>query len=217
MKETELAKIFVDYLSCYDLYFEVDYHRCIDIVAIDNNISMAYEVKTTFNFKVLEQAIANRRHFNYSYICVPNFFDSSFQEKLCEDYGIGLIMFSSDPRYEKFQLRAHPKINRHARIKDLKERLSEINKKAIPGSKNGESEKITAFGKTVESLCLYVRRNPGCTLKDTIENCSHHYSSNHAARACLSKWIRKGIIKDVSIENGRVLYRENQESLQTTL
>lgn len=31
MKETDLAQHFVNYFSCYDLYFEVDYGRCVEI------------------------------------------------------------------------------------------------------------------------------------------------------------------------------------------
>lgn len=93
MKETFLAQKFADYLSCYDLYFEVDYHRCIDIVAIDGKYSIAVEVKTTFNFKVLEQAIYNARNLSFSYIAVPKTKDDmEFQKKLCADYGIGLSL-----------------------------------------------------------------------------------------------------------------------------
>ena len=46
MKESDLAKFFIDYLSCYDLYFEIPMLN-VDIVAKHNNILMAFEVKTS--------------------------------------------------------------------------------------------------------------------------------------------------------------------------
>ena len=113
MKETELAQKFVEYLKIYDLYFEVDYYRSVDIVALNGNISIALEVKTSFNFKVFEQALENRNHFNYSYIAIPDFRDDSIQRKLCEDYGIGLLAYDSKRGYGDVREYVHPKLNRH--------------------------------------------------------------------------------------------------------
>ena len=208
MKETELAQKFVDYLSCFDLYFEVDYHRCIDIVAIEGNISIAYEVKTAFNFKELEQAIQNAKHFHYSYICVPDIFDDRFQRQLCRDYGIGLLTYNEKSYAKEVNERVRPRLNRHANITTLKCRLSEQNKKSIPGSKNGESGKITAFGVTIENAVHYVRRNPECTMKELVQNIKHHYRSDGVATACLAKYIYNGVIKDLTIENRRICIKK---------
>lgn len=207
MKETELAQKFVEYLSCFDLYFEVDFRRSVDIVAIEGNISMAFEVKTTFNFKVLEQAVENAKHFHYSYICVPNFFDSMFQRQLCRDYGVGLLVYEKSYSHQ-VEERISPRLNRHASISALKKRLSEENKKSIPGSKNGASGKITSFGVTVENLCFYVRRHPGCTIKEAIESISHHYSSPQSARSNILRWIKEGVIDGVTIEDGKIFPKQ---------
>jgi hypothetical protein len=209
MKETELAQFFVDYLSCYDLYFEVDYGRCIDIVAINDGVCMAYEVKTSFNFKVLEQAIANKDRFNYSYVCVPDSRDSYFQEQLCKDYGIGLLYYRNSYYGEsKIIERVKPKLNRNASAKKLSLYLSDRHKLSKPGAKSGDGEKITAFGVTVENLVFYVKRNNGCTLKDAITNTHHHYRNDTTALRNIYQWIRSGVIKELKFENRKLVLTE---------
>ncbi len=204
MKETELAQKFVEYLKGFDLYFEVDYYRSVDIVALDENISSAFEVKTTFNFKVFEQALENRKHFNYSYIATQDWRDTTIQRKLCEDYGVGLIIYDSKRGYNDVREYVHPKLNRHVNNKRLVESLHEMNKRSLPGSKSGDSTKITAFGITVENAVRYVQMHPGCTLKEMVDNIGHHYDSNILARKNLYQWIYKGIIKEISWKYGKL-------------
>jgi hypothetical protein len=189
------------------LYFEVDYFRSVDIVALNEKIASAFEVKTTFNFKVFEQALENRKHFNYSYICVPEFNDSCIQRKLCEDYGIGLLIYDTRRGFNDVREIVHPKLNRHTNNKRLIERLHERNKRSLPGSKSGDSAKITAFGVTVENAVFYVKRHPGCTIKEMVDNIGHHYDSNILARKNLYQWIHKGIVKGIEIKD-RKLYIE---------
>jgi len=226
MKETELAKYFIDYFSCYDLYFEVDYGRCIDIVAINDKISIAIEVKTSFNFKVLEQAIGNTERFNYSYVAVPEFKDDRFQKKLCEDYGVGLLILKNDfnwlkneqtglyetiPNYQVANC-VQPKLNRHASRNKLIPRLHEFSKTSIAGSKSGDGGKITAFGITVDNLEWYVERHKGCTIKEAVDKISHHYGTNKAACASIYSWIRTGVIKGVRYEDGKLFPVEQSKN-----
>ena len=209
MKETELAQKFVDYLSCYDLYFEVDYYRSVDIVALAEKYSIAVEVKTTFNFKVLEQAIENAKHFNFSYIACPSF-DGAIQLQLCRDYGIGLLIYNDKCSYRsEWGLReiVSPRLNRHAKLNHLKERLCDRHKLSLPGSKSGDTTKITAFGVTRESAIRFVNRNAGCSMNELIKGITHHYSSDKAARANLYQWINTGVINELMIENKKVYLR----------
>jgi hypothetical protein len=201
MKETELAKKFIDYLSDSDLWFEVDYFRSVDIVAIHNKITSAYEVKLSFNFKVLEQALENKLHFNYSYICTTKC--DSIQVRLCEDYGLGLLIYNTKG-YSDIREYVRPKLNRHVDYKLLVSRLHERNKLSIAGSKTGDCGKITAFQVTVENAVRHVSRNPGCTLKEMISGISHHYYSDERARASLYQWIRTGVIKEIKLDNGKL-------------
>jgi len=202
MKETDLAQHFVNYFSCYDLYFEVDYGRCVDIVAMAEKFAIAIEVKTSFNFKVLEQAVDNKKRFHYSYIAVPEFKDDRFQRKLCEDYGIGLLVY--DEGRKLVYCRVSPKLNRQAFTKKLKNSLHEYCKKSLPGSKSGEGTKMTAFSITVDSLQLAVKRNPGASLKSIIGMMNHHYNSDSTAIACIRQWINHGVITCVKIINNKL-------------
>jgi len=206
MKEKELAQKFVEYLSCYDLYFEVEYFNCVDIVAVNDNLSIAYEVKTSFSFKVFEQALRNKQHFNYSYIAVPASKDTWIQEKLCKDYGIGLLMYFE--RKKEIREIVHPKLNRYARASHLLTRLHDYNKRSMPGTRSGDSEKITAFTVTVEKAVFYVGRHPGCTIKQMISEIDHHYDSDKSACSNIYTWIRKGVIKELRLENGK-LFKNN--------
>ena len=204
MKETELAQRFVDYLSDFDLYFEVDYYRSVDIVALNGRISAAYEVKTTFNFKVLEQAIENSKHFNYSYIAVPEFKDGSIQLQLCRDYGLGLIMYDNKHGYHDVREWIHPRLNRHVNNNRLIENLHVVNKLSKPGAQSGDGEKITAFQITVENAVRYVQRHPGCTIKEMVDKIIHHYSTDKLACTNIYGRIYQGVIKELRLECGKL-------------
>jgi len=208
MKETELAQKFVDYLSDFDLYFEVDYYRSVDIVAMNGRISAAYEVKTTFNFKVLEQAIENAKHFNYSYIAVPEFKDGFIQLRLCRDYGIGLLMYDNKHGYHDVREWIHPRLNRHVDNDSLIEFFRPENKLSKPGAQSGDGEKITAFQITVDNAVRYVQRHPGCKIKEMINEISHHYSSDKLACTNIYGRIYQGVIKELRIDHGK-LYLTN--------
>ena len=182
-------------------------NRCIDIVALSEKISIAIEVKTSFNFKVFEQALDNKIYFNYSYIAVPKFKDSFIQEKLCKDYGLGLLIYND--KYNKVEEIITPKFNRHTNNKYLITRLHECNKRSLPGTKSGDSEKITAFKITLENAIFYIKRHPGCKLKEMINNISHHYHSDKAACNNIYQWIRKDVIKEFRLEKGKLFLNDN--------
>ncbi len=215
MKETELAQFFVNYLSSYDLYFEVDYYRCVDIVGIlDKKISIAVETKLHLNFCVIEQARYNAQHFNYSYIAIPlGKGIGGIQKDICEMFGIGILVY--DDRNSRFPVSEYlaPKLNRHCNIKNLLTRLSCANKLSLPGSKSGDGNKVTAFGQTVEALKNFVRENPGQTLKRVIENDDfrHHYLSNAVAVSALATHIKNGVVKNIRIIDKKLYYVEEEK------
>jgi len=166
---------------------------------------MAYEVKTSFNFKVIEQALGNIQAFHYSYVCVPYHKDNYFQFRLCKDYGIGVLVWNQYGRFnvqEDIQEKVAPKFNRHAITKH--NRLHEYQKQSLPGCASS-GDRITPFKITVENMLTYVRRNPGCTMKEMMSSISHHYYSDKAAAATALRWLNKGIIKGIKVEN-RKLY-----------
>ena len=209
MKETELAQHFVKYLSCYDLYFEIPQFN-VDIVAKHGNILMAFEVKKNLNFRVIEQALHNKTYFHYSYICVPYSHSMDMAERICRDYGIGILSTHviKDFVWGDISEYVKPKFNRTALTKYVV--LSEFSKKSIPGAAGCDSTTITPFKNTVENIVQYLRKKNGAKFKDVYDNIEMHYYSFSAAKSSLYQWIRKGIIKEFYFDNGKLFLSQNR-------
>lgn len=200
MKEVELAQKFVEYLKdSYDLYYEV---RDVDIIGKAGNILIGVEVKTSLNFKVIEQAYANRTMVNYSYIAVLWSRNSDFQHKICKVYGIGVLSYrDTDGRVRE---EVKPLLQRRAYTKWFKPHPDL--KRSKPGSPSGTGV-ISAFNITVENIERYVRRHPGCTIKEVFGGIDCHYESFSSMRGSIYKYIHGGIIPTIKIENIEGTYR----------
>lgn len=215
MKEVELAEHFVNYLSNFDLYFEIPMFQT-DIVAKDGNILMAFEVKTSLNFKVIEQAEHATHFFNYSYICVPKSKDMNFQSKICELFGVGILAY--DPRGYKGYITEYckPKLFRHPKgiSKYINNCLQPYCKQSIPGASGNYGTTITPFKLTIEAIVRYLKRgHNGDMLKDVYENVDNHYSSLSGAKSCLYQWIRRGIITEFYIDKSKLYLTENEDKI----
>lgn len=199
MTEIDLAKKFIEYLSCYDLYFEVGtVSGCVDIVAKNGPILIAYEVKTSLNFQVLEQAKRNRHNFHYSYICVPYPKGGiNFQRELCQMLGIGILTWR---QWDGVIEWLAPEFNRKAWAKHV--RLHEYQKNSIAGSSSGG--RATPFSITVDNMVKFVKRHPGCSIKEMISGISHHYHSDSGAISSTYQWLRRGVIDQIILEKGRL-------------
>nr|WP_319265373.1 hypothetical protein [uncultured Draconibacterium sp.] len=201
MTEIELAKYFVDYLSeGNELYFEV---QGVDIVAKCGNILTSVEVKTSLNFKVIEQAKLNLPKFHYCYIAIPRPKRSHFGFEICKMLGIGILTFEDIFAYgAKIREEEKPKLNRKAATHLVI--LHPEQQKSIPGAKSGETGVMTAFKITVENLERYVRRHPGCSLTTAVKNIDYHYSAYQPARSNLYQHINNGVIKCVKMVNSKL-------------
>jgi hypothetical protein len=205
MKEVDVAKYFTEYLSNYDLYFEIPGLH-VDIVAKSENILIACEVKRSLNFKVIEQAARNCHWFHYSYICVPKSKDMSFAMQICEQFGIGVLVVDITRSLKGYVCELKkPRLNRHAHKMIKYVELPEMSKRSIPGASGSDGTTITPFKETVENITRYLRRHNGAPLREVYDNVATHYSNFFAARSCLYQWINKGIIKDFYI-NKSCLY-----------
>ncbi len=206
MTEAELAQKFIPYireLGYDDLYFEL---LGIDIIAREKHYTVGIEVKTSLNFKVIEQAYENLQHkVNYSYVAVPHSRDQFFQKKICRDYGIGIIEYHRSG-YAIMDQKA--KFNRHNNPKKIP--WNDIYKQAMPGTKNGEHgiEVFSPFKLTVQNLELYVKYNPGCSLRSAANNIEYHYKTLSTAKSCLFNYIKTGVIKTIRIERGKLYLKE---------
>lgn len=207
MKETELAKKFIDFFDDnFEIYQEVPAGGEIDFVAKSGIITIAVEVKLSLNFKVIEQANKNKNYCVYSYIAVLEPKKHHFGLKICEMLGIGVLTLD---KYDNIYERIKPKMNR--RSKWFKLNLQEYMKKSVAGTK-GAQKAITPFKMTIENMVKYIKRHPGCLLKDCLNNIDYHWSSLSSAKGCVYQWLKKGIIKDFYIDNGK-LYLKNRNKV----
>jgi hypothetical protein len=210
MKETELARHFVEYLSCYDLYYEVECSGGrVDILAMNSSIRIAYEVKTSFNFKVMEQAINHKPYFHYSYVACPYFKDNYFQKGLCRDYGIGLILCNANEWMRgNIEEVVRPKLNRHPKTA-FRHELDKSYKESIPGCSGAEGGRITPFKVTVDNMIKYIFYHPGCSLKEMFKEVEHHYASDTGAKSSMYNWLSGGkLIPEIKIESGKLFLTE---------
>jgi len=84
-------------------------------------------------------------------------------------------------------------------------RLTEA-QKTFARAGNAEGRRWTPFQQTCHDLARYVAHNPGCLLKDAIDNVPTHYVSVSTARSCLRIWIGEGKVRGVRMERyGRKL------------
>lgn len=204
MTEAELAKNFIFYLQdSYDLYYEVN---DIDIVGKSGNIIIGVEVKTSLNFKVIEQAWNNQYCLHYSYVAVPWSKNMDFKMRICSMHGIGVLTFRShNGKFWEIREEIKPKFHRKAYTKWFVP--SPDFKRSIPGSPSGPGV-ISAFKITVENIERYVKRHPECTIKELFENINHHYSGLSSMKNCIYKYIRDGVIKGIGVENSKLYLKQ---------
>lgn len=174
----------------------------IDMVATDGHIIIGCEVKTTASLKVVEQAWNNRRYCHYSYIAVPYTAGSSFFNKVCEKFGIGKLGMNDKWTYnnEKFHVyeEIKPMFNRKIMSKI---KLMDFQKESEAGTSNFQ----TPFKQTIKSIVNYAMQHPTATYNEVLENIPHHYRTISTAKSSIRNWIRKGIITEFSIENGKII------------
>jgi predicted RecB family endonuclease len=197
MTEVELAAKFVEYLSDFDLYFEVQVAgKIVDIVAVKKPIILAVEVKTSFSMTVISQAFYNRHLFHYTYVAVPKT-DNRFAKYVCENYGIGVLEY--DEKKKRVKETIVPKLYRKAFIAGI--RLNDFNKLSVPGCKGG---RYTPFKEMIKGIVIHLQRHDGELFKDIFANLQITYKTLSAFKAGMYKWTRKGVITEFYIEKGKL-------------
>lgn len=198
MKETELAEKFIDYYNDekHEVFKEVPCNGIVDIVVKSGHITQSIEVKTNLNFEVIRQAEKNQMWFNYSYIAVPAPKHSKhFGYSICNRFGIGVLVATS---YGEIKEVVKPRLNRKVRFKPA---LLPYMKESVAGSQN---QRITAFSNTIQEMVLYIKRHPGCSLNQCLENVNFHWSTTSSAKSCVYQWIKKGVIKEFYIKDKKL-------------
>lgn len=208
LKETDLAKTMIGILEDggYEVFQEVQAYEgygspVIDIVAKQGKILWSIETKVSLSMDVLAQAFWNMRYFHYSSICIPKAKGSKgryFALKVARDHGIGVFSIWPDGAGVELE---KARFNRRAFSASIK--LHERQKTfAEAGNNNGKH--WSPFQQTKENLIWYVTKHEGERLSALVAEISHHYSTPSEAANCIRQWIKKGVIKELRIDRGRV-------------
>lgn len=212
IKESDLALHFIHYFenNGFEIYKEVPAAGFIDFVAVYGKTYIAVEVKTRFNFAVLEQAWKNIEFCHYSYIAVlgKHRYLPSFKQRICTDYGLGvLILQNTLPAYlltedcSRFVVESiPPKFNRPK----MKLNLYEYQKQSVAGS---QSDRITHFQATINEMVQYTKLHPGCTIDECyrkLEYMRFNYSSPSSAKVCITRYIAEGVVTGIHIVGGKL-------------
>jgi hypothetical protein len=205
-KEAEVALKIVDWLESqgWTCYKEVvGWRGRCDIYAVQGILTWAIEVKMNFTLKLLEQSLNWRYGAHYASLAIP-VADTRrgedarhFAEVLCHNFGMGLLYVSDD--------RIADPVRPVFRRKIRKPVLYEKSKYQIAG--NNRSKFWSPFKETTDSILKVVPKD-GIMLKELVMRIDHHYHSGNVARACISQWIRCGVIKELQLINGLVTWKE---------
>lgn len=212
MTEIELAEPIIAWLRDHkwEVYQEVDLGNGVaDIVALMGRRVWIIEVKQSFSLAVIAQAARWSYCAHWCSIAVPSskqYLIRHFAERICRDYGIGVLYPRKNHVEERVPAALHRKADTQHVIKHLKEEQKTF---AKAGNSNGQ--RWTPFKATCREIERFVSEHPGCNLKQLISGIETHYSSPASARGCISHWLANGVIKGIRIEsNGKsvALYTE---------
>ena len=211
--EVEVAAILVKWLISegWEVYQEVGlgrgYSRRCDIVAVKREpekIAWLIEVKTSINKKLYWQAMDCRSHSKFVSVAVP--YPKRYTQarrdwiKDIEQYGIGFIHIHDDGRIKEVR-NPNPETAGNKKTysygvyrKEWNEalfNLPEDFKTFCPAGSSGGH--LTPFKITCMNIRDYVKDHPGCSLKEVVENVSHHYASDKGAVSTLGTWGVNGV------------------------
>jgi hypothetical protein len=216
VKEVDLARHVVFFLQEFDweVFQEVRLFQGgarADIVGKRDNLIRVVEVKTSLTAALVEQAIGWKHWAHYIHVAVPDKRQRKGRRVL-EDalrrYGVGLLIVrGSGSRYNPYEVQEaiEARLDRKARAGKFRETLHDAFKNWGEAG-NANHEYYSPWRDTCREWARYVKRNPGCTLKDLIEN-GHHYRSDASAKTSMVKWIDMGKVKGIRIDRDKKVLR----------
>lgn len=203
MTEAELAAHVVEYLKTYghEVFQEVEMvnWKRADIVARIQGTRPLWciETKVTLSWSLMDQVLNRKPYFHRVSIAIPATKDiADSADRFCALLGIGILSVHSDGRVDEIR---KPEFRR--RVLDKKVELFEEQKDFVAAGTKGTY--FTPFKRTVSLLTRHVKRNPGCTIKEAVQDIDHHYSSPASAKGTLIQRIRQGAITGIEIRGSR--------------
>jgi hypothetical protein len=204
--EVKLAEPIVAYLenSGYDVYQEVKVHGgCADIIAVKDGEVTVVEVKTSLTISLLHQAHGWNAWANRIYIAVPYTRDKAryFAYRVCRDYGLGVLLVNK----KTMGVREEVSTSLHRKTAS-KKILAALRPEHKTYCKAGThlGKRFTPFQETCDALKLLVKQKPGLSLDEAVKQIKHHYKTNASAKFSLAKWLKKGVVKGLKIEKGKL-------------
>jgi hypothetical protein len=189
ISETEIAAKVIKWLDeqHWDIYQEVQFRNygCrADIVAVRSGYVWVIECKTSLTFTVLEQADHWQSHFRS--IAIPSarsLQGRGFAYHIAVQYlNLGILEIGDNGVRE----RTGPKLMRyfHQSSKRMISQLREEHKSTLAAGSYGGGY-FTPYRQTMNEVKRFIARTPGCTLKEIMQDLSHHYASDTSAKTCI--------------------------------
>ena len=176
MKESDLFLPIKEFListyGCSAVYGEV---ADIDILALHGDDDIAVELKTSLNWKVIEQAIDRTRGCQRVFVGVPETKHISYLAiETLERYGLGLLTVSERGRVKRV-VGAARQVNK-SRRRRYRDYIQEHHSKTIGGVKTGEGP--TAYSETIVKIKDFMKDKDWVTAQDISKAVKTHYRSN---------------------------------------
>lgn len=175
MKESELflpiKKLLMEQYECSEVYGEV---LDIDVLAIRGDYDVGVELKTSLNWKVIEQALKRTHICDYVFVGVP---ESNTINYIALDtlkrYGLGLMTVNKSGGAK---LVLQPSKHQVTRRKKARSYVQEHHSKTIGGVKTGEGP--TAYSETMVKIKAYMNGKGWVTAQDISKAVKTHYTSD---------------------------------------
>lgn len=207
----------MDWLTAdsWDCYPEAQFHAYThraDIAAVRHGYLHIVECKLSMSLSLLAQAEAWIGRAHYISVAVPSGTKTNngsyLAEQWCRHHGIGVFKVSTHHNFGGRELEPvyrceWPRLNRAAH-KTARERIGRLHddmKRYAPGTQAGYS---SPYRRTMDQVHEFIKGQPGCTVKEILSHCTHHYLTDATARSCIPKnlmTIEKGIRAE---KDGRV-------------
>lgn len=211
MKESDLfeptKQFLINQMNCEKVFAEV---VDLDVVGQHGNVYIGIEMKTSMNFKVIEQAERRKHLVDYMFILVPK--PKTHHSQMILDWlkhlGLGLIYYDEKERYtNKVSIYFWGKRQRNSkrsRISDyIDEKLDSLN---VGGVKGGET--ITPYKNTIDKIKHLLHRNKdGLTIDEILSQVQTHYTAPKPSVAATLKKSWNEEWCECERVNGELIYR----------
>lgn len=202
--EAALACVVVAWLhdEGWDVWQEVDGRY--DIIARNGSRLWAIETKLAFGAPVLAQAWDRRRSGNVHWVSVavppgPKDWNTRhYLEHIAHCDGTGVLHVAPDGVARMIA----PVLTRHMQASQLHRMLDKLDKTPKDAAQAGTNRGgyWTEFKGTAGRVATFVRRKPGCTLRELVDSIDHHYGTDSTARSRIGKLAEQGVFKGVRVE-----------------